>query len=632
MNESTRAPGTADPATERAKAGLRRRGFVAALLFLLPGVALVALYARALDYDYAWTDTSAIGQRTMLRPPGEIALAFREPLHRIPHRGATARQNYYRPLQVVTLSWVDFGFGSEPRNFRIAGLAIGALCLGVWALLAWKLLGSPAAALFAAVFVACHPVGIETYVWIAGISGAMSALFVISALGLALASCAPRPLSFTAVLGLLSILALVASLLSKERALVEPALLIAAFASAAYARKADSAGRGRASLDRRRAAGLAVAHLLVILVYFFGWRPVVLGSTQATLPPIGGSAATQIASALANWPANLAWLFFPLHSSTSDVIRVVDTAVDPLAWLGACLALGSAAAWWLCLRRGRPVIALGLAWIWIAYGPTAGLVPMLHANGERYLFLSAFGASLIVADLVTALVRRTGAAPGLALAAVLLAFLAQRTSARIPEWESNLTLFQHEIAREPAYREGYFLVATELFARGRFAEASHHLRTLLAAGPEFEGKASYFNSLSVHELACSTDLALGRYDAVLALERVLQRTHPGVARAPSVSTCIGQAHSALGHTSQALDLYRGAAEALGAETPPQLYVMIARNHLRLGEVAEARAWLHRARTAAGADPSLQSQIRQLAERIGRAPTDPHGGPGHSGER
>jgi tetratricopeptide (TPR) repeat protein len=231
---------------------------------------------------------------------------------------------------------------------------------------------------------------------------------------------------------------------------------------------------------------------------------------------------------------------------------------------------------------------LGLAWIWIAYAPTAGLVPMLHANGERYLFLSAFGASLIVADLVTAFVRRIGLAPGLALAATLIAFLAQRTSARIPEWESDLTLFQHEIAREPAYREGYFLVAAELFARGRFAEASLHLHTLLSEGPEFEGTASYSNPLSVHELACSTDLALGRYDAVLALEPELQRTHPTVARAASVRARIGQAHSALGHTRQALDLYRGVAEALGAETPPKLYVMIARSHLHLGEVDEAR--------------------------------------------
>jgi tetratricopeptide (TPR) repeat protein len=379
-------------------------------------------------------------------------------------------------------------------------------------------------------------------------------------------------------------------------------------------RHASHAGGGRA-LDRKRAAGLLAAHGLLALVYWFGWRPVALGDGPAALPPIGGSFATQIASAVANWPAKLAWLFFPLHSSTSDVIRVVDSAADPLLWLGAGLALGSAAAWWLCLRRGRPLTALGLAWIWIAYAPTAGMLPMLHANGERYLFLSAFGAALIVADLVAALARRAGRVPGIALAALLLAFLTQRTSARIPEWESNLTLFQNEIARDPAYREGYFLAAFELFQRGRFAEADRHLRPLLASGPEFAGTASYANPLSVNELACSTQLSLRRYDAILALAGKLRRTQPAVLRAPPIRTCVGQAHNALGHTRRAVDLFRGVAEELGRETPPPLYLMIARGYGRLGESDEARAWLRRARTAAGPDPALQSQIRRLADSL-----------------
>jgi hypothetical protein len=66
-------------------------------------------------------------------------------------------------------------------------------------------------------------------------------------------------------------------------------------------------------------------------------------------------------------------------------------------------------------------------------------------------------------------------------------------------------------------------------------------------------------------------------------------------------------------------------KALGSETPPQLYLMIARNHLRVGEVDEARAWLGRA--AAGADPSLRGQIRRLADRIERASNPPQAAPG-----
>jgi tetratricopeptide (TPR) repeat protein len=606
MSESARGPERGDATAAGVSGGARRRAATAALLLLLPGVALAALYARALDYDYAWTDTSAIAGRSMLRPPGEIALAFREPLHRIAHRGGAARQSYYRPLQTAALSWVDDRFGSTPRSFRSAGLAIGALCFGTFSLFAWMLLGSPAAALFAALFVACHPVGIESFVWIAGGSGALCALFAIAALALALSSATAGRAATAGALGLLSLIALAAALLSKERAATEPLLLLAVFVCIASGRAA--------SLRRARATGLVAAHALLVAVYWFGWRPVVLGA-PAVLPPIGGSGVRQIASALANWPANLAWLFAPLHSSTSDVIRVVESAADPRAWLGAGLALGSAGVCWLCLRGGRPITALGLAWIWIAYAPTAGLLPMLHANGERYLFLSAFGASLIAADLLAALARRVGPGASVVLAAALLAFLAARTSARIPEWESNLGLFQHEIARDPAYREGYFLVASELFERGRFEEADAHLTRLQAQGPEFAGTASYANPLTVNELVCANHLALRRYDEILVFARQLRRSHPGVARAAPVRTCIGQAHNGLGHTRQALEIFRSVAGELGTGTPPALYLMIARGHLRLGEAEQARAWLARARKAAGPDPVLRRKIRELGKRI-----------------
>ncbi|MBW2287383.1 MAG: hypothetical protein JRG90_06115 [Deltaproteobacteria bacterium] len=222
---------------------VRARGlWTALLLFAVPGLVLVALYAPALDYDFSWTDTSAIAGRSMLRPPGEINQAWSEPLHRIAHRADAARQSYYRPLQVVLLSWVDARLGSQPRHFRTAGLAVGALCLGVFALFAWRLLGRPAAAALAALIVACHPVGIECYVWIAGVSGALCSGFVIAAIGLALAAAQAGSSTAFAGLGAASLMALTAGLLSKERALVAPALLRSATSPAAPARECAPRG------------------------------------------------------------------------------------------------------------------------------------------------------------------------------------------------------------------------------------------------------------------------------------------------------------------------------------------------------------------------------------------------------
>jgi len=592
--------------------------------WLLPGVALFGLYVSALDFDHAWTDVGAIRGRTMIRPPEAIAEAFLEPLHRIPGRGAASHQTYYRPLQVAALSWVDARFGSEPRPFRVAGLAFGALSLGAFAAFARRL-GAPAwAALAAALVVALHPVGIEAYVWIAGGSAAMCALFVIASLATGLAAATRRSPWTAAPLGLVSLAALLAGVLSKESAVVAPALLLAACVALAFAPAA--AGGFRAPLDRRRAAVLIAVQLALVCGYYFFWRPRVLGVSLVEFPLLGGGLATHLASAVANWPGRVAWLLLPLHSSTSDVIRVVGSAGDPRLWLGIALALGSLLAFALCLRRGRPLAALGIAWIWIAYAPTANLVPQLHANGERYWFLSSFGVGLIVADLAAMLRSRTGAAVAAAAVIAALVFLGQRTAVRLPDWESHRGLFEIEMERHPAYREAYFLVALDHFEQGRLAQAQTALAPLVTDTRTFDGTASYVNPLSVSELDCSIAVAQRRYDDVLALEDRLQRTRPDLLASPSLRTCIGQGHRARGDVRRAVELFRGVADELGAQAPPPLPVMIASAYLDLGELDDARIWLERARTAAGPDAALQRRIRTLAQQLASAADAPEDAP------
>ena len=45
---------------------------------LLQVLLLVALYARAYDYDFVWTDHSEIEQGLLIRPPDRILAAFGE--------------------------------------------------------------------------------------------------------------------------------------------------------------------------------------------------------------------------------------------------------------------------------------------------------------------------------------------------------------------------------------------------------------------------------------------------------------------------------------------------------------------------------------------------------------------------
>jgi tetratricopeptide (TPR) repeat protein len=581
------------------------------LVLALPPLVFLLLYLPTLDYEFVWTDQTAIGAGTLLRPAGQTLEAFREPLHRIEHRGSKIRQPYYRPLPVVILSGVDQRLGRAPRNFRSVTVAIGALSVAAFGFFAWRVLGRVGAAFFASLFVALHPVAIESVVWIAGVPAALCALFVIAALGLALESVAWSNRVGAVALGVGSLAALVAALLTKERAVVEPALLIAGVAGMGARRRVGRAGV------------LLLAHVLLVAAYLFGVRPAVLGSSITTLPPVGGSAVSQALTGIAGWPGNLAWLFAPLHSSTSDVVRVVTSFADPWAWLGLLLAAASLLAWALLLRAGRAGSALGLAWIWIAYLPTAGLLPMLHLAGERYLYLSAFGAALLVADAGCWFVGRIGPrwrrvlAPALAL--LLLAGLAQRTRARLPDWESTRTLFSRDVARDPAFREAYYLLAADHFFHGRYAQAEARLYLLLDPGPEFTGTSSYLNSLSVAELACQNKLGLRRYGEILALERKIALENAAVARVPSFRICLGQAHDGLRRTEEALDIYLSVAQQLGDGAPPRLFLMIARDEAQLGRRGRALEWLAKAQRFGAGDAALQQEMRSLSAYLRRSP-------------
>jgi hypothetical protein len=359
-----------------------------------------------------------------------------------------------------------------------------------------------------------------------------------------------------------------------------------------------------------------------VALYLFVLRPAVLGSVTAGHAPIGGSAATQVLTALAAWPERLSWLFLPLHSSTSDAVRIVTSAFDAWAWLGAGLLLASLGAFAWLWRARRGVAAFGLAWIWIAWLPTSGLVPMLHAGGERYLHLSSFGAALLLAGLFAgpaaparAPAWRGPLALGLALAA--LALLAQRTHARISDWSSTRTLFERDVARDPTFREAYFLLGAERFAAGDHAGAERWLAPLLGGDARFAGTSSYLNWLALSELVCANELAQDDPEGALRLEAWLAQHIPAASAAATLRLCFARARAAAGRSEEALGLYLALARELGPTAPAGLPLWIAQAYEQLGRPRVALRWLAQARAAAGDDPALRREIQALDARLRR---------------
>ncbi len=593
---------------------------------LIPSLIFLGLSLRALDYEFVWTDTGEIEQGTLVREPGRILDAFSEPMHaNLDFRLAGVKQSFYRPLQVALVSWIHARHGATPRYYRAANLANGAATALLFAAFAHLLFRRVELSVRAGSIFATHPGGIEVYVWIAGLSAALADFFVVgSVFAAALALRSERTAPGAALVGLSSV-AFALGLASKEHAVVTPLLVLACAASLAV-----MDARVRSEPRWRRSFLWTGAILLLVqgsiaLAYVAWWRPRVLGGAFTGAPLIGGHLDVQFLSSAALAPRNLLWLAFPLQSNTSDVVRVVSSIADPMVWLGIGLAVASLIGWFALLRRGHVVAALGLAWVWIAYFPTSGVVPLIHARAERNLCLSIFGAALLWPAAIAPLLRapllraQLPRAIALALAFLPVLVLAERTSARIPDWRSNLELFGRDAGRDPLYREGMYQFAAALFEAGRAPEAKREIEELLELGPRFAGYWSFLRVQDAYELSCWINRAAGRpEDSVGFFDERFQGRLNALEGMPGFFFCTGMALEASHRYEEAIAIYTRLMPTGDPRARAYFALGIARCHANLGRIAKAREWLAEVDRAGVRDPGLDSDVRSARRLIRRA--------------
>jgi tetratricopeptide (TPR) repeat protein len=613
---------------------MTRERIQSALLLLLPPLLFLGLYLRALDYDFVWTDRGEIVYGILIQPPGHLLEAFWQPMHPdLDTLSPGAAQPYYRPLQAVIASWIDAEFGKQPRAFRALSLILGAATALLFTLFARQLSGDLRSASLAGAIFAAHPAGIEIYVWIAGLSAALATGFILlSLLGAQLALRARAP-TVRGALVLLSVTGLILGLLSKENAVITPALLLACVVSAAVAERRRTRAAGAALPRRFRSAAFALLLLqgLLTAAFVFWWRPRVLGGVLSGSPPIEGSYAAQVLTGLASWPDRLSWLLLPLHSTTSDVVRIASSPLEPMAWLGVALAVGSLALWVRLLRRGHAVAALGLAWIWIAFLPTSGVLPLTHLRAERYLSLSVFGVGLIWPVAGTHLLRgQLPKAPrwlAPALAALLVLGLAQRSWVRTPDWRSDIALFERDLERDPRFREGYYTLASALVREGRLEEARSQLEELRAVGARFAGLWSFLRVEDAFNLYCRVNLNLGRGPDTLPLfGDELRADSNDLPLLPHVYLCGARTLEEVGRVEEALAIFLRLRDLNPAAPDPTATVGVARCHARMGRYSEAREWLGRVPPAALDESHLFGEVMDVRARIRRGDPDTPGLP------
>ncbi|MES2178682.1 MAG: tetratricopeptide repeat protein [Gemmatimonadota bacterium] len=441
-------------------------------------IAALALIATAtsIGHDFTFDDRGVILENERVHSLAHLPRLFAET-----YWPARFGGDGYRPfvMSLFTLQWAA-GHGA-PWVFHAINilLAIATALAVYWCALA---ILPPLGAWVAGAFFAVHPVHVEVTGNIVGQSELIVALCVALAMGLYIRARRQGTLRAALIIAVAALFAV--ALLSKEHAIVLPALIVAADLLVVE-------GQGwRQSI--RAARPLVLALSLVAVVYLLA-RGLVQEDITG-IQPYGVfkflhlNAWDRIGTMMTEVPRIGQLLVFPTKLSADYSPTDVSAArgFSPAQLPGLVICAG-AIVLAVSLRRRAPVVSFGLWWLMIAFLPVSNLlVPAGFITAERTLFLPSVGVVLLAGAIAVYVSETIGAGQrriaALALGVVLCAALA-RSIDRMRVWKNNERFFA-ALMRDAAngYR-AHYLHALELQRLSRFAEMEVEYRHAIRIFP-----------------------------------------------------------------------------------------------------------------------------------------------------
>lgn len=435
----------------------------------------------------------------------------------------------YRPVTMLgfAIQWA-IGGGS-PLVFHVVSIVLYALVCAAFFGILLELLPAWAAWLGAALF-AVHPLHVEAVANVVGQSELLAALFMFLALLVFLrsrrhGSVSPGDISLIALLYLLGCL-------SKEHAIVLPALLLAAEATVIKGQ-----GRLRERLVAVRPLGLTLAAVGLA----FLWSRIHVLAAATTAPdeanalllgqPFGIRVMTML-RVLLEW---VRLFFWPAHLSADYSPRAIElvTGPSPEMLASAAILVGFTGLAWIARRRS-PVATFAFLWVAIALLiPSNLIVPTGFALAERTLFLASGGVMLGVAASIAYLAQSRGPFTGttrrfaIGTIGILLVLGLFRSGFRQRVWRDNDTLFAQTVNDVPASYKAHTGYAAVLLQQKRRREALEELKLANALFPADPGAIEYVADAYARFDGCQ--FAIPIYVRILAKDPRRARSRVGLA-------------------------------------------------------------------------------------------------------
>ncbi len=377
-----------------------------------------------------------------------------------------------------TLNWLA---GPGPAGFHLFNVAVHAANTLLVYSLALRLSGpkgedppgrpAAAAALFAALLFAVHPVQTEAVTYVCGRSVSLMGFFYLASI---LAYDRGMRGESRLFPWLVSPALFLMAVLTRETALTLPAALAL-----------WEAARGTEKRSFRDAARRQAPHwlLLGLVAFWIAARPAAadLYLYGLTKRGVADNALTQL-----NGVTYLLSRLLFAHRLNIDPDLPVLTRWSPVLAAQAALLASSLAAGILWLRR-RPHVGFGLLWFFLQLLPTNSIIPRLDVANERHLYLAAWGLFLPLGGLLATAWR---AEPGgrrwpRAAAATVLVAAALLTVARNHDYRSEVALWERTALLSPGKPRVHNNLGYAYQQAGEPGKARRSYETALRLDPEF---------------------------------------------------------------------------------------------------------------------------------------------------
>lgn len=478
--------------------------------WLFAAILAFFVFEPGLDGEFVYDDLRLVARAPASQSPGAAIDYFFEPLYAFEDPAAEVQRGLWRPLTSFTFGVGRSLGGGDPFWYHLVSL--GLHLTAVWVLMRLCALlirtrtglGATRAELCAGVagaLFAVHPAQVESVAWISAVNDPLWAAFGLGAL-LLYERAAQRGRA-----SLLAPLLVLMALMSKEHAIVVPALALALDATA-----------------RRRPNAAGFLLLCVAAVGWYGLRVAAFGDADGGLFRRAGDYGLEAGRELSLRLELLGGfientllptdprVFRPLRPELAEDSGVVAASVR---WIGAFVIAVAFA-----LLKGRRAAAAGLVGFAIVVLPfvltpvTAGRFPL----SDRYLYL---GVGLMAVAAVALLGRLRSPLPLLVLGLAALAGSVHGARAHVPTFAGDIAFNQAAIEdapNDPNVRWGASNAYLRSYARTRDVDdlmrSYVHCLNSLRAG-QIYGDGSFYDDPSQ-----PLNVRMGR------LERLINDTPP----------------------------------------------------------------------------------------------------------